>query len=128
MIYAYLLHSLRPILNTWHPGIIQDNWHQLDLVIPRSSSLNNILITRSYHCKTHRLLVGTKVSLQPNRIHHPSRKEVHVFTQSEPKLSDLCKRFVNTVDKKLHSCPTNSTEERWDHIRDAIYNSAIDAF
>ena len=66
--------------------------------------------------------------LQPNRIHHPSRKEVHVLTQSEIKLSDLFKRFAKTVDEKLHSCPTNSIKERWDNIRDAIYSFTVDAF
>ncbi|XP_076030443.1 uncharacterized protein LOC143018745 [Oratosquilla oratoria] len=40
-------------------------------------------------------------------------------------MPDLCKRFADSTEEY---CPTNSAEERWNHIRGIIYNSAMDTF
>ena len=58
---------------------------------------------------------------QPRSIHRSKQKWRPRIKTSMTKLSDLCKRFANTVDENLHNCPTN--RERWNHIR-----TAIDAF
>ncbi|XP_076030147.1 uncharacterized protein LOC143018559 [Oratosquilla oratoria] len=107
------------------------HWHQLDLVITRRPSLNCVLTTRSYHsddCDTDHSLVGYKVRLQPKRIHHSKQKGRPRINTARTKIPDLCKRFADSTEEALRDCPTNSAEERWNHIRGAIYNSAMDTF
>ncbi len=41
---------------------------------------------------------------------------------------EVCTRFASAIEEALKDCPDNSTEERWSHIRDAIYNSAMTSF
>ena len=107
------------------------HWHQLDLVITRRSSLNSVLNTRSYHsadCDTDHSLVGSKVRLQPKRIHYSKQKGRSRINTAGTSTPELCKRFANSIEEALRDCPTSSAEERWNHIRDAIYNSAMDTF
>jgi len=106
------------------------HWHQLDLVITRPS-LNCVLTTRSYHsadCDTDHSLVGSKVRLQPKRIHRSKQKGRPRINTARTSMPDLCERFADSIKEALRDCPTNSAEERWNHIRDAIYNSAMDTF
>ncbi|XP_076056371.1 uncharacterized protein LOC143034323 [Oratosquilla oratoria] len=107
------------------------HWHQLDLVITRRPSLNCVLTTRSYHsadCDTDHSLVGCKVRLQPKQIHRSKQKGHPRINTARTKMPDLCKRFADSTEEALRDCPTNSAEERWNHIRGAIYNSAMDTF
>ena len=55
-----------------HPR--SDHWHQLDLMsaITRRSSLNSVLITRTYHsadCDSDHSLIISKVRLKPKQLH-----------------------------------------------------------
>ena len=43
-------------------------------------------------------------------------------------MPDLCEHFTNSIEAALNDCHTSNTEERWNHISVAIYNSAIDTF
>ncbi|XP_076030439.1 uncharacterized protein LOC143018741 [Oratosquilla oratoria] len=107
------------------------HWHQLDLVITRRPSLNCVLTTRSYHsadCDTDHSLVGCKVRLQPKRIDHSKQKGRPRINTVRAKMPDLCKRFAYSTEEAHRDCPTNSAEERWNHIRGPIYNSAMDTF
>lgn len=107
------------------------HWHQLDLVITRRPSLNCVLITRSYHSAdsdTDHSLVGSKVRLQPKRIHRSKQKGRLRINTARTAIPDLCDRFTNSVEDALKGCPAGNAEERWNHIRDAIYNSAMNTF
>ena len=112
-----------------HPR--SDHWHQLDLVITRRPSLNCVLSTRSFHsadCDTDHSLVGSKVRLQPKRIHHSKHKGLPRINASRTSFPGLGELFANSIEEALRDCPKSSAEERWNHIRDAIYNSAMDTF
>ncbi|XP_037791339.1 uncharacterized protein LOC119586676 [Penaeus monodon] len=105
------------------------HWHQLDLVIIRKASLNCVLTTRSYHsadCDTDHSMVGSKIRLQPKRIHRSKQKGRPRMNTSKTAIPDLCERFANSIEDVLKNCPGGNTEERWSHIRVFIYNSAMD--
>ncbi|XP_037804032.1 uncharacterized protein LOC119598476 [Penaeus monodon] len=107
------------------------HWHQLDLVITRRPSLNCVLTTRSYHsadCDTDHSMVGSKIRLQPKRIHQSKQEGRPRINTSKTAIPDLCERFANSIEDALKNCPGGNTEERWSHIRDFIYNSAMDTF
>lgn len=107
------------------------HWHQLDLVITRRPSLNCVLTTRSFHsadCDTDHSLVGSKVRLQPKRIHHSKQKGRPRINTARTTMPDLCERFADSIEEALKDCPAGNAEERWTHIRNAIYNSAMDTF
>lgn len=40
----------------------------------------------------------------------------------------LCEHFNTSIEEALQDYPAGSVEERWNHIRNAIYNSALTAF
>ncbi|XP_062615832.1 uncharacterized protein LOC134277519 [Saccostrea cucullata] len=112
-----------------HPR--SNHWHQLDLVITRRRSLNCVLTTRSYHsadCDTDHSLVGSKVRLQPKRIHRSKQKGRPRINTARTAMPDVCARFVDSIEEALRNCPTSSADERWNYIRDAIYTSAMDTF
>ncbi len=107
------------------------HWHQLDLVITRRPLLNCVLTTRSYHsadCDTDHSLVGSKVRLYPKQIHNSKQKGRPRINTALTSVPEVCTRFVSAIEEALKDCPVNSAEERWSHIRDAIYNSAMTTF
>ena len=107
------------------------HWHQVDLVITRSPSLNCFFVTRSYHsaeCDTDHSLVSSKVRLQPKRTHRLKQKARPRINAARTSNPDLCECFVNTIEDALKDCPTNSAEERWNFTRDTIYKCAMDTF
>ncbi len=107
------------------------HWHQLDLVIIRRPLLNCVLTTRSYHsadCDTDHSLVGSKVRLYPKQIHNSKQKGRPRINTALTSVAEVCTRFASAIEEALKDCPVNSSEERWSHIRDAIYNSAMTTF
>ena len=107
------------------------HWHQLDLAFTRRPLLNCVPVTRSYHsadCDTDHLLVANKVRLQSKRIHLSKQKGRPRINTAKTALPDLCEKFADSIKEALRDCPTTCAEERWSHIRDAIYNSAKDIF
>ena len=107
------------------------HWHQLDLVITRTSSLDSVQVTRSYHradCDTDHSLIASRVRLQPWRIHRSKQKGrplINTAKISNPNLHDL---FADSIEQALQDCPSTSAEERWNHIRDAIHHSAMEIY
>ena len=107
------------------------HWHQLDLIITRRTSLNHVLKTRSYHsadCNTDHSLVSSKVRLRPKRIHHSKLKGRPRINSARTSIPELRDRFATTIEEALKDSPSGSAVVRWAHIRDAIYNSAMDTF
>ncbi len=107
------------------------HWHQLDLVITRRPLLNCVLTTHSYHsadCDTDHSLVGSKVRLYPKQIQNSKQKGRPRINTALTSVPEVCTRFASAIEEALKDCPVNSAEERWSHIRDAIYNSAMTTF
>ena len=43
-------------------------------------------------------------------------------------MPDLCEHFANSIEAALNDCHTGKGDERWNHICDVIYKSAMDTF
>ncbi|XP_072050351.1 uncharacterized protein [Amphiura filiformis] len=109
------------------------HWHQLDLIITRRSSLilNCVNITRSYHsadCNTDHSLVSSKVRMQPKRIHHSKQKRRPRINTTGTTIPALCEHFAKSIERSLQDCPETPTVERWNFLRDTIYNTAMETF
>ncbi|XP_076462059.1 uncharacterized protein LOC143294568 [Babylonia areolata] len=95
---------------------------------------NTFFSTKPHHrtscagCDTDHSLIGCKVRFQPKRIHHSKQKGWPHNNTARTAIPDLCDRFTNSIEDALKDCHAGSAEERWNHIRDAIYNSATDTF
>ena len=112
-----------------HPR--SNHWHQLDLVVSRRSNLNNVLVTRSYHsadCDTDHSLVASKIRIRPKKIHHSKQKKKPKINTAKVRIPALRERFVKAVDEALKDCPNDSTTSKWNHIRNAVYDSSFEVF
>ena len=123
--------STKPIHRvSWrHPR--SHHWHQLDLVVTRRAMLNCVLVTRSYHsadCDTDHSLVVSKVRLQCKQIHRSKQKGRPRINTARTSIPAVCERFISSVEAALRDCPNGNAEERWSHIRDSTYKSAMDTF
>ena len=93
--------------------------------------LNCLLVTRRCHrpdCDTDHSLVGSKVHLRPKRTHYSKQKgrpRIKIARTSNP---DACVLFTNSINEALKDCPKCCVEERWNHIREATYDSAMGSF
>lgn len=100
-------------------------------MITRRPLLNSVLSTRSYHsadCDTDHSMVASKVRLQPKRIHHSKYKGRPRINTAVTSVPELRERFADAIQEALSDCPTSCAEDRWNHIRDATYKSAVDTF
>ena len=108
------------------------HWHQLDLTITRTSSLNSVLITRAYHsadCDSDHSFIISKVRLKPKQLHLSKQKSrPHINTVHTSHLSKRVwenkKLTLNTKMKVYQACilstllygsetwPTYSVQER----------------
>ena len=80
-----------------HP--MSKHWHQLDLVITRRDSLNNVCNTRSYHradCNTDHSLIASRVKLTPKKIYH-SKQMYHHEQSAKDKWSSLRKTIYSAA-------------------------------
>jgi len=108
------------------------HWHQLDLIIIRRSALRCVLFTRTFHsadCDTDHSLVCCKIKLQPKKIHR-SRPEgkprIDVNKTTHP---DKAADFTQALSEVFDSDPPGgSAHERWDHIRETVYSTAMKIF
>ena len=73
-------------------------------------------------------MVASKVRLQPKRILRSKQKGRLRINTARTALPDLCEKLADSIEELLRDCPTTCTEERWSHIRDAFYSSAMDTF
>jgi len=112
-----------------HPR--SNHWHQLDLIITRRTSLNNVNITRSYHsadCDTDHSLVCSKVRIFPKRIHHSKQQRRPRINTTLTSMPALCDQFAESIEITLRDCPETSSTDRWNFIQNAIYNTAMRTF
>ena len=115
-----------------HPP--SDHWYQLDMIITRRSLLSSVLVTRSYHsadCDTDHALVGSRVRLQPQKLHRhkpkgcPSINGVGLHSSSWK-----VKEYVTALMVALKDLNTQhqSATERWNAFKEIIYQSASTSF
>ena len=107
------------------------HWHQPDFVITRRSLLNQVLVTRSFHsadCDTDHSLVASKIRLLPKRVHRSKQKPQPRINTVGTAMPKLRKRFAKAIDEALEDCPTDSATSRWNHIREAMFQTAFDTF
>ena len=105
-----------------------NHWHQLDLVITRRADLSSVLLTRSYRsadCDTDHSPMASRIRLLPKKLHHTTKK-------GKPRINTCCatnpvktQQFVENLPEALADTPIDS---KWSDLRDAIYNSAINAY
>ena len=103
------------------------HWHQLDLVLTRRTNLGNVKLTRSYQsadCDTDHFLVCCKVNFKAKRVHHAKKKGRHRINTCMTCKPEKVKEFIRVVEEAL-PCPANtSAAQRWEYLRDTIYNAA----
>ena len=107
------------------------HWHQLDFVITRRSLLSQVLVTRTFHsadCDTDHSLVASKVRLLPKQVHHSKPKPRPRINTASTAKPELRQRFANAIDVALEDCPTDSATQQWNHIREAVFQTALDTF
>lgn len=101
------------------------------MVITKRPMLNCVLFTHSYHsadCDTDHSLVVSKVRLQCKQIHRSKQKGRPCFNTARTSFPTMCESFTSAVEAALRDCSNSSAEERWCHIHDSTYKSAIDTF
>lgn len=106
-------------------------WHQLDLIITRRSTLNSVLLTRSYHsadCDTDHTLVCSKVRLQPRRLHRSKPKGRPRINTAQMSLPHKVEEYVSTLEQALQDLPTQDATSKWSAIKEATYNTAMSTF
>ncbi|KAL1256595.1 hypothetical protein QQF64_012140 [Cirrhinus molitorella] len=64
----------------------------------------------------------------PKQIHNSKQKGRPRINTALTSVPEVCTRFASAIEEALKNCPDNSIEERWSHIRDAIYNLAMAIF
>ena len=103
------------------------HWHQLDLVLTRCTNLGNVKLTRSYQsadCDTDHSLVCCKVNFKAKRMHHAKKEGRHRINTCMTCKPEKVKEFIRVVEEAL-PCPANtSAAQRWNYLRDTIYNAA----
>ena len=109
-------------------------WHQIDYVITRRDTLKDVKLTRTYHsadCDTDHSLVISKIRLSPKRTRrkkNPGKPKLNVENTANPELSTLYNSSLKTALNLKRPDEVSSTTEKWNHIRDSIYESASSSF
>ena len=107
------------------------HWHQLDMIITKRDSLNNVCNTRSYQsadCDTDHSLIATKVKLKPKRFYHSKRKGQPRINISKTAYPEKNQEFNERLGETLNTAQGNaeqSAEDSWNSLRNAIYSTAV---
>ena len=91
------------------------------------TNLGNVKLTRSYQsadCDTDHSLVCCKVNFKAQRVHHAKKEGRHRINTCMTRKPEKVKEFISVVEEAL-PCPANtSAAQRWEYLRDTIYNAA----
>ena len=107
------------------------HWHQLDMIITKRDSLNNVCNTRSYQsadCDTDHSLIATKVKLKPKKFHHSKRKGQPRINISKTAYPEKNQEFNEQLEETLNTAHRNAernAEDSWNSLRNAIYSTAV---
>ena len=100
------------------------HWHQLDLVLTRCTNFGNVKLTRSYQsadCDTDHSLVCCMMIFKAKRVHHAKKEGKNRINTCVTRRPEKVMDFLMC----LRSCPANtSAAQRWEYLRDTIYNAA----
>ena len=112
-----------------HPR--SNQWHQLDLIITKHCSLNDVHNTRVFHsadCDTDHALVISKIKIRPKRLHYSKKNgQPKIDTR---KTADPTSReeFVECLLKSLPQEKDQNAEKCWESLRTTIYETAMKVF
>ena len=107
------------------------HWHQLDMIITKRDSLNNVCNTRFYQsadCDTDHSLIATKVKLKPKKFYHSKRKGQPRINISKTAYPEKNQEFNERLGETLNTAQGNaeqSAEDSWNSLRNAIYSTAV---
>ena len=124
--------------NPWHKVSWQHPrtkiWHQLDYVITRKADLKNVTLTRTYHsadCDTDHSLVSAKMNILPRKMtgkrNTPGKPKLDIGKTKNKAMADTYNKSLCTALGSIPEGPT-SNEEKWNHIRNSIYETASNTF
>ena len=68
------------------------------------------------------------MKLQSQRIHHSKREGKPCIDTSKTWHQEKVDQFVREPEDALTGTTSTSATERWQHLRDTVYNAAISAF
>ena len=107
------------------------HWHQLDMIITKRDSLNNVCNTRSCQsadCDTDHSLMATKVKLKPKKFHNSKRKGQPRINISKTAYPEKNQEFNEQLEETLDTAHRNAernAEDSWNSLRNAIYSTAV---
>ena len=107
------------------------HWHQLDLVLARRSEFPSVKLTRTYHsadCDTDHSMVGCKIKLTPQKVHHSKKEGRPRINTSGTRVPDMIETFARNLKAQLPESPSSNASERWNSFRDAVYTAALKVF
>ena len=103
-------------------------WHQLDMIIIRRGSLNNVCITRDFHsadCNTDHSLITSKVKLRPKKLYYSNQKSQPHINTCKNACPEKNQKFVECVEETLTHSQEHNTEDRGRSLRTSIYSAAV---
>ena len=112
-----------------HPR--SNHLHQLDLVITRADSINNVCNTKAYHsadCDTDHSLVASWVKVAPKRLDCAEKKcqpRINTNQNVDPENNAL---FIQRLWETLISDPSQSAVDRWNSLWTTIYSTAVSTY
>ena len=113
-----------------HPRSKQ--WHQLDLILARITSLVDVTHSRSYHsadCDTDHSLVCCKIKLHPKRFHRKKQLGKPRIDTTKMTQPELVLQFSSSLEKHLAELPSaESATVKWENLRDTIHSTALSTF
>ena len=107
------------------------HWHQLDLIITRKESLNNVHNTRAYHsadCDTDHSLIASRVKLRPKKLYHSKKKVQSKINTCMTAFADKNLKFNQQLTDALSNNVSEKADDCWNFLRDTIYSSAIETY
>ena len=102
--------------------------HQLDMIITRRGSVNNVCITRAFHsldCNIDHSLIASKVKLRPKTLFYSKQKSQPRINTSKTACPEKNQEFVERLEETLTHSQEQNTEDRWRSLRTSIYSAAV---
>ena len=99
------------------------HWHQLDLILLRRATIQNVLHARSHYtadCDTGYSLVCCKIRLQPKKFHRAKKLGIPLIDVSKMTQPDLVDQFAEAFEKGYDASLSGDTAtEKWETLRDS---------
>ena len=61
-------------------------------------------------------------------VHCSKQKSQPCIDTAKKAVPDLCKQSSDSTEQPPKACPAGGVNERWNHVHDVIYNTAMDTF